>query len=420
MGSRQSTLDFMTAGIRTACRHFRGRCAGSQAERRCQQYFKRLLAPWCDAVNLEPFTLHPKAFLGWLALAGGLNLCSLGLYWAGLLLPAPLFPALGLAASAGALLMGVCEFVLYRRLIDPLFPRAVSCNLYACRRPVHEVRRRIIFGGHADAAYEMRYFLPGFRRLLWPLTAGATLGMLALILLQSFLLARRLGAALPSSSGLWSGLAVSLFAPFFAGILLFINWGVVTDGANDNLSGCFTAMAVIKELSERHTRFAHTEIGCLITGAEEAGLRGAQAFARAHRSELAGIETVFIALDTLKDPAQLMVYPRGINGLQANSPEAVGLLQRAAAACGYPLPKAPPYPGATDAEAFSRLGLAACSLCGVDHHPQPDYHTRYDTSGAINPECLRQTLNICLEAARIFDQEGLKPKEMAFPQRESQ
>ena len=133
MGSRHSTLDFMTAGIRTACRRFRGRCAGSQAERRCQQYFKRLLAPWCDAVNLEPFALHPKAFLGWLALAGGLNLCSLGLYWAGLLLPAPLFPALGLAASAGALLMGVCEFVLYRRLIDPLFPRAASCNLYACR-----------------------------------------------------------------------------------------------------------------------------------------------------------------------------------------------------------------------------------------------------------------------------------------------
>lgn len=419
MGSRQSTLDFMTAGIRTACRRFRGRCAGSEAERRCQQYFRRLLAPWCDTAALEPFTLHPRAFLGWLALAGGLNLCSLGLYWAGLLLPSPLFPALGLAASAGALVMGVCEFLLYRRLIDPLFPQAASCNLYACRRPVHEVRRRIIFCGHADAAYEMRYFLPGFRRLLWPLIAGAVLGMVALILLQSFLLVRRLGAAPLPFSSLWPGLAASLFAPFFAGILFFINWRVVADGANDNLSGCFTAMAVIKHLADQGARYAHTEIGCLITGAEEAGLRGAQAFAKAHHHELTGTETVLITLDTLKDPAQLMVYPHGINGLQANSPAAVELLQRAASTCGCPLPKAPPYPGATDAEAFSRAGLAACSLCGIDHHPQQDYHTRYDTASAISPECLYQTLNICLEAVRIFDREGLGQKEAALPQRES-
>lgn len=69
MGSRQSTLDFMTAGIRTACRRFRGRCAGSEAERRCQQYFRRLLAPWCDTAALEPFTLASQG-LPWMAGAG--------------------------------------------------------------------------------------------------------------------------------------------------------------------------------------------------------------------------------------------------------------------------------------------------------------------------------------------------------------
>ncbi len=419
MGNRQSTLDFMTAGIRTACRRFRGRCAGSVAERRCQQHFKRLLTPWCDAVILESFTLHPKAFLGWMVLAGALNLCALALYWAGLFRPVPLFPALGLAFSLSALLMGVCEFLLYRRLIDPLFPQATSCNLYARRRAIHDVHRRIIFGGHADAAYEMRYFLPRQRRLLWPVTLGSVLGMLGLIVLQAALLALRLSNGAQALPTLRLGLAASIGAPFFIGILFFVNWRVVVDGANDNLSGCFTAMAVLKELSDQSVRYAHTEVCCLITGAEEAGLRGAQAFAQAHRDELAGVETVFIALDTLKDPAQLMVYPRGINGLQPNSPEAVKLLQRAAAAHGRSLPKARPYPGATDAEAFSRAGLAACSLCGVDQHPQRDYHTRYDTSGNVNPACLRQTLSICLEAVRIFDREGLGQRETALPQRES-
>ncbi len=341
MGNRQSTLDFMTAVIRTACRRFRGRCAGSVAERRCQQHFKRLLAPWCDAVILESFTLHPKAFLGWTGLlAGALNLCALALFWAGLFRPVPLFPALGLAFSLSALLMGVCEFLLYRRLIDPLFPQATSCNLYARRRAIHDVHRRIIFGGHADAAYEMRYFLPRQRRLLWPVTLGSVLGMLGLIVLQTALLALRLSNGAQALPTLRLGLAASIGAPFFIGILFFVNWRVVVDGANDNLSGCFTAMAVLKELSDQSVRYAHTEVCCLITGAEEAGLRGAQAFAQAHRDELAGVETVFIALDTLKDPAQLMVYPRGINGLQPNSPEAVKLLQRAAAPpTGAPCPK---------------------------------------------------------------------------------
>ncbi len=419
MGSRQSTLDFIITGIRTVCRRFRGRCAGSEAERRCQRYFKRLLAPWSDHVQLESFVLRPKAFLGWMIPAAVLNLLSLGLFWGGLITSAPLLPVLGLAASVGALLMGLFEFLLYRRFVDPLFPRAVSWNLYAHRKPIHTLRRRIIFGGHADAAYEMRFFLPSHRRWLWPVTAGAVLGMLVLLILQFLLLTSRLNPAGQVQPSLWLGIAASVFAPFFVAALFFINWAVVSDGANDNLSGCFAAMAILKELADQSVRYAHTEVGCLITGAEEAGLRGAQAFTQAHRDDLTEVETVFIALDTLKDPAQLMVYPRGINGLQANRPEAVRLLRQAAANCGLPLPLALPYPGATDAEAFSRAGLAACSLCGVDQHPQPDYHTRYDTSDQVNPTCLRLALTICLEAIRIFDREGLEQNETAFPQRES-
>ena len=64
------------------------------------------------------------------------------------------------------------------------------------------------------------------------------------------------------------------------------------------------------------------------------------------------------------------------------------------------------YPGAIDAEAFSRLGLLASGFCGVNHDPKTYYHTRLDTADNISEECINLSLDICLEAARLYDEKG--------------
>jgi len=89
--------------------------------------------------------------------------------------------------------------------------------------------------------------------------------------------------------------------------------------------------------------------------------------------------------------------------MQKNS-EAVGqLLEEAGKNCGITIPKLILFVGATDAEAFSRYGIQACGFCGVDRNPRLYYHTRYDTWDNISEECLELSLDVCLEASRLYD-----------------
>ena len=62
------------------------------------------------------------------------------------------------------------------------------------------------------------------------------------------------------------------------------------------------------------------------------------------------------------------------------------------------------YPGAVDAEGFSRYGIEAVGFCGVNHDPKTYYHTRLDTADNMSEECINLSLDICLEAAELYDQ----------------
>jgi Zn-dependent M28 family amino/carboxypeptidase len=151
-------------------------------------------------------------------------------------------------------------------------------------------------------------------------------------------------------------------------------------------------------------RLENTEVCCLITGGEEAGLRGLLAYSEQHKEELSSIETIFIALETMREIDQLKSIKIGQNGLVKNS-EAIGkLLNEAGKNCGKTIPKSYlPY-GATDADGFCRNKIRACGFCGVDRNPQLYYHTRHDTWDNISEECLQLSLEICLEATRLYDE----------------
>lgn len=406
----KATTDYMAEGIKYACQNFKNRSAGSAAELNCQRYFKGELSKWADQVEEEPFSLHPKAFMGWMPIAGVMDLISVVMFWLCLKTGSLLFPIIGTITILISVSLDSLEFIFYREFIDFLFPKAISTNVMARRAPKGEVKRRIIFGGHADAPYEMTYSLYG--RTLIPVTAGSTIGMLFVCLCNVGLLIQTLIAGKVAVVGLWKilGFIEIAFIPFFIAIIFFTNWNRVVDGANDNLSGCFVSMGVLKYMAEEDFRFEHTEVCCLITGGEESGLRGALAYAKRHKEELlhSNVETIFIALDTMREIEQLQIYTEGQSGTQKNSKAVGQLLKEAGKNCGEALRKATVYPGATDAEGFSRNGILSCGFCGVNHDPQLYYHTRHDTWENISKDCLQVSLQICMEAAYLFeDNEGI-------------
>ncbi len=403
---KQSTKEYMLQGIRHVCETFKKRAPGTQSERDAQEYFKKELEKISDEVIMEDFTVHPSAFMGFIPIAAVFFLASIALYWFSE--TSKWFSVIGVVLTLLAMLMFVVEFLFYRELVDFIFPKHISRNVYAVRKPSGEVKRRIIFGGHADAAYEWTYSLHGQIKTLAPVIMGSVVGMFVSAFINISLMIKTLTDGAPAIEGGWKvmGIVLLCFIPFGIAIMFFINWRVIVDGANDNLSACYIAMGVLKEMSDSGFRYENTEVGCLISGSEEAGLRGAKAFAKKHQKELKGIETVFISMDTMREIEQLMVYTRGCTGTVHNC-EAVGdLLHEAGKNVGVDMPCAAVYPGAVDAEGFSMYGIRSAGFCGVNHDPKTYYHTRLDTFDNISPECIELSLEICLEAARLYDENG--------------
>lgn len=402
----KGTMQYMLDGIKYICQTFRNRAPGSESERNAQDHFAGELKQWADDVQVEDFTIHRGSFMGWIPPAGIIGVISALLYWFrgdSTIIPVISTVLLALAASCFML-----QFILYRRYVDFLFPKATSRNVMAVRKPSGETKRRIIFCGHADAAHEWTYSYHGQIKTLAPVMGGSIGGLFITLAINFVLMIVTFVNGPVANTGIWKALGILqlILIPFFIAICFFINWKCIVDGANDNLTACYISMGVLKDMAEADFRYENTEVCCLIVGSEEAGLRGSLAYAERHKEELMATETVTIAMDTMNEIEVLEIYTQGQTGTVKDS-EAVGeLIHEAGLAAGIDMKRTDIYPGAIDSEAFSRNGLLAAGFCGVNHNPQKYYHTREDTWDNINPKCIELSLNICKNAANLYDENG--------------
>ena len=404
----KETLKYMTDGIKEVCEKFKNRAPGTQSERDAQAFFKKELEKYSDEVIMEDFDLHPGAFMGFIPVAAIFGILSVAFFW--LAKYAAWLSIVSTALMLLGVLMFIIEFFLYREFVDVFFPKKVSRNVYAVRKPTGEVKRRIIFGGHTDAAYEWTYTYHGGIKALAPVIGGAIIGMFIVfgVSIAQMIKTFMNGFVAPELVGVWKvlGIVMLCLIPFFVAIIFFINWRMIVDGANDNLSANYIAMAVLKDMADNDERFENTEVCCLLAGSEEAGLRGSRAFARKHKQEMLDTETVFIAMDTMREIDQLQIYNIGCTG-SVHSSKAVGdLIREAGLNCGIDMPRAQLYPGAIDSDAFTQEGLEAAGFCGVNHDPKKYYHTREDSWDNISPECIELSLKICKECAELYDKKG--------------
>lgn len=408
-GADISTYRYMTDGIRYVCDNFKDRCAGTHSERKAQQFFKNELDNWADETYMEEFEVHPNAFLGWLPIAGIFCICSVVFYWLGFNKVAN-DTGLAIFALVLTLLILVCfivEFLFYRKVVDFLFPKKTSRNVYAVRKPQHETKRRIIFCAHTDASFEWTYSLHGGLKSLAVVITGSVLGLILLCIFNFiWMIYSFTGGEYVSVFWLAAGIVQLLFVPFFVAIMLFVNWKVVVDGANDNLTASYISLGVLKEMAENDKRYDNTEVCVLLTGSQEAGLRGAENFLKNNKNQLDDVETVVVVMDTMREIEQLQVYTQGCTGTQKNSNAVGELIYEAGINCGIEMKEAKKYMGATDAEIFSRYGVESAGFCGVNHTPKTYYHTRLDTADNINEDCINMSLDICLEIAELYDAQG--------------
>jgi len=401
--------NFAVRGIQKVCKECGPRPPCSEAERKSQQMMQKELEPCCEDVRMEEFKTAPKAFMAWVRLT---VLCGLGAaaaYNLNALVNGFNFAWVSIALIATAVLFMALEFLMYRQAIDVFLPKKTSQNLIGVQKPAGEVKRRLILCGHADSANEWTYTYLGAKVFkttkLVMIVAGCAIATLIYGAVIS-IMALVQGGTQPTLGYVFAGLCVTFIAVWF-----FENKKRPVVGANDNLSGCFTAMAAARMLHETNSRLEHTELVVMCSGSEEIGLRGAKAFVKAHAEAYQDVETVFIALDTMTDFEYMAIYMTDLTSTIKHDPAVCAMIRTAGNTAGHDLPYRPLPLGASDAAAATQGGMRAAAFAAMDPAPAAYYHTRLDTADQLNPKTIEACLDIVMELAHQFDETGLAPFE---------
>lgn len=405
----QKNTEYAVKGITKICKKIGPRKPGSPEELRAQQWMEKDMKNYCDKTAIEPFTLHRQGFMGFIPFTVACGVASVFLNWF-------VSPIAAVVLCVLAFIPLLFEFLMYKQFDDFLFPKQISHNMIATRSPKGEAKQRIIMIGHSDSQFEwtLNYLIGGLQAKLF-VEIPAVVGLIVQTVFAVVCLIVGKGSAamdIEKAKGLFIALFVvsCVFIPFEIAFLFFQSWTKSVPGASDNLSGCYTGMATIKALDEAGIEFENTEVVMICSGSEEAGLRGAKAYVKAHEKELKDLPTVVVALDTFRDLEDMAVYDRDLSGTVQHDWGVKNLVKNAAANCGFDLKFESIYIGGCDAAAFTQKGIKATGFAAMNPDPPRYYHTRLDTPENLRPECITAGIEIMCETLCMYDKEGLPQK----------
>jgi putative aminopeptidase FrvX len=406
IAKKNEAAQFMEDEITYIIKNFDKRDPGSQGEKDAVDYMAKQLEEYCDEVVVEPFGVYPASFMSWIYISVTLVFLAMVTYF--------FMPIVSLVFGIVAMVIMVGQFFLYKRLVDKLFEKKTSYNITAIKKPTGEVKRRLFYNGHPDAAYEwpMVYYFGGKAMGAHLVTVFLGIGyvfavIIAAIILRSNHIAGQAGViSVPTDIINKLGFGALAFVPSFVGMFFFWNEKRVCDGANDNLSGCYMGIAILKELKEAGIEMENTEVGVIITGSEEAGLRGAKAWAETHKGEYQDVDTFIYAYDTIRDLPELGVCTRDLNNIVKADERACELFFNAAEKLGTPVKKTTVPLGSTDSAAFNQGGFRAAGITALSHDLQKYYHTREDSYDNMDKECLATCFAISVQVLEDLENEA--------------
>ncbi|MCC8016558.1 MAG: M28 family metallopeptidase [Clostridiales bacterium] len=397
--------EYAVKGITKICKRIGPRKPGSPEEYRAQQWFQKDMKNYCDKTEIEEFTIHRQGFMGFIPFTVACAIASVFVNWFA-------SPVAALILCILAFIPLIFEFLMYKQFDDFIFPKQTSHNMIASRKPAGEVKKRIIMVGHSDSQFEwtLNYLIGGLQAKLF-VEIPAVVGLIVqTVFALVCLIAGKGAAASDIESAKWFFILFfivsCIFIPFEFAFLFFQSWTKAVPGASDNLSGCYVGMAAIKALDEAKIRFENTEVVMICSGSEEAGLRGAKAYAKAHEKELKEIPTAVVAIDTFRDLDTMAVYDRDLSGTLKHHNGIKVLIHDACANCGFDVKYESIYIGGSDAAAFTQRGIPATGFAAMDPAPPRYYHTRLDTPENLRPEAIEAGIEIMIEALCMFDKDG--------------
>ncbi len=397
MTDKYGVAEQICADIKTVCKTYANRNAGSEGEKNASQYFAQRLAACADDVKTETFKVNPNAFSGWITASVTCAMMGIVAYFFSAMVSILLF----IVAAIPFLL----QFVMYKRTLDPLYKEAESQNVTALKKCSGERKRTVFFVANVDAGFEncVKYRLGGVMMITVIVFDFIGVTYYVALAVARWILTGGLGAGIAQGIMLYPALAGLVFtAPLF---LTYFMKGrkTVVDGANNNLSGCFIAVNALETLAG--VQLENTDVGVIISGSGAVGLRGAKAWCDAHKDEFDKDSTVFIALSTLRELKSLNVNSTEMSGLVKSDKEISRLILRSADNAGVKCSNHKIPFDATDSSAFTQAGFKSAGIIAINSKLPDYYYTRYDSYDNLSQECIAECFGLTLEILKLYSKE---------------
>jgi hypothetical protein len=280
--------------IRVLAREIGPRGSTTAEEKKAAEYAAKVLAGHGLEPEIGSFASARSAWYPF-ALFSGLMLIALASFLVGGEIGGLVAPALGAASVASVLL----ELSFLTNPLRWILPRAESQNVSARIPARAETRRKVVLVGHLDThrtptVFSSDTWLRVFRILI-PLGLLASVVMLAMF-----------AAGVVIEHGPWrlSALVPGLFLVGILAVSLQADLTPFTEGANDNASGAGTVLSLAEDLASEPLR--ETDVWVVLSGCEEVGCYGADAFLRGHKDDLS--DAFWLTLDNVGGEETSLCY----------------------------------------------------------------------------------------------------------------
>ena len=390
---------------------FRGRIAGSEAERNCQT----ALAGRLDRLGMEasvegavvpPLSQHILFVHGVAALFA----CVLAL----------------LKPGSAALLGGLVTLSFWGelrgrpRLLRGVLMKRLSGNMIARMRN-DAARAALVLVAHADVASSSLHFRPLVKRFtIRREQPGRTIHPGSLVLLAGVV-------QVVASVHLWSRADLSSLAMGglvgaalvqIGMLVLAIDWwrSPPVEGAIDNASGLAVAWGVAQSIVEEPLE--HTELWLLATGDREPDCGGMRAFLHQSAHMFDPGSTFFMNIDDVGRGDLHYATAEGRWQKQSYRATLPGLAERLAKRSEFLDVRETTLVGTTDAGIATAQGFRAITLTSlVEGHRPGILHTHDDEFDAVDPQAVEKAHHFALELAREVDRfvGGVEEKDSRAP-----
>ncbi len=385
--------EFMLGFIQEICEKIGPRLAFTDKEGEGAKFIEREFKQYCDNTKVENFSARVGLFLIDFRLATIFYMISAIIYI--------LFPWISLFLTIFIIITLLLVNIWNIRFFD-LFGRVKqSQNVIGSIPPKNEPKKILIFGSHIDSAYELT-LIRKFQQKFMIIVAIGLLFMFLMIIFstiklifgnfQFYINNFENGIDYPSII-LLAGIA-GVFPLYF-----MVNYGLVVEGANDNLSATAACLNLMRKFSQNPPD--NVELRFVAFGAEEGGRIGSSRYAEKHKKELENSYT--INFETLGGKGKLVIIKKEVT--VSHSMEVIKLLSEAAEKAGHPMELySVPIAGGTDSWQFSRRGLKAAAITNLSEKTIPEgWHCREDTPKIIDAKKLKIVSDVCVEFIKMVD-----------------